>query len=75
VAGRDVVNSASAAADKPFTLTTGSTSAYSARVVNVLLRLKNADSKGRPYDVTTSLAGRNTIYGYDTSICSPIPPA
>jgi prepilin-type N-terminal cleavage/methylation domain-containing protein len=72
---RGVVNQSSVSSDTPFSLAAVAAGggAYSARVVNVLLRMKNSGSKGKAYDVTTSLAGRNTVYGYDTSTCSPIP--
>ena len=68
---RDIVNQTSDTT-APFTLT-GTATAYSQRVINVTLHVKNASSQGHAYDVTTSLAGRNTVYGYDTSTCSPIP--
>ena len=74
VAARDIANQSGVAADTPFALA-GGASPYSARVVNIFLRVKSPDSKGQRYDVATSLAGRNTVYGYDTSTCSPIPPA
>lgn len=73
-AARDIGNQASVPADTPFSLS-GTATPYSARVVNILLRVKNPNSNGHRYDVQTSLAGRNTVYGYDTSTCSPIPPA
>jgi prepilin-type N-terminal cleavage/methylation domain-containing protein len=71
---RNVVNSASVPAESPFTLA-GAATAYSARVVNVRLLVKDPKAGGRPVDVKTSLTGRNTVYGYDQSVCSPIPPA
>lgn len=71
---RDVVNDATVTADTPFRLV-GATSAYSARVVDVLLRVKSPKAGGKAVDVTTSLTGRNTVYGYDQNVCSPIPPA
>jgi prepilin-type N-terminal cleavage/methylation domain-containing protein len=72
---RGIVNQSAVSADTPFSLAAvaAGSGAYSARVVNILLRVNNSGSKGHPYDVTTSLAGRNTVYGYDTSTCSPIP--
>ena len=73
-AARDVANQSGVTGDVPFSLSGGATP-YSARVVNITLWLKNAKSKGARYEVMTSLAGRNTIYGYDTSTCNPIPPA
>jgi len=73
-AARDIGNQSSVSADTPFSLS-GTATPYSARVVNILLRVKNPNSNGHRYDVQTSLAGRNTVYGYDTSTCSPIPPA
>lgn len=74
VAARGVVNQSGVAADVPFSLS-GTATPYSARVVNIFFRVKNSASKGKPFDVSTSLAGRNTVYGYDTNTCSPIPPA
>jgi len=73
-AARDIANVSGVAGDVPFSLS-GAATAYSARVVNINLWLKSTSSKGPRYQVTTSLAGRNTVYGYDTSTCNPIPPA
>lgn len=69
---RDIVNDPAQALDTPFTLA-GASGPYSARVVNVYLKVKSSKSSGKPVDVKTSLTGRNTVYGYDQNICSPIP--
>jgi len=73
-AARDIANVSGVAGDVPFKLS-GVATPYSARVVNINLWLKSTSSKAPRYQVTTSLAGRNTVYGYDTSTCNPIPPA
>lgn len=58
----------------PFKLQSSATS-YGPRVVDVSLRVKDPASEGKDVDVVTSLAGRNTIYGYDPGVCDPVPPA
>jgi type II secretory pathway pseudopilin PulG len=62
------------AANPPFALQGGST-AYGSRLVDINLRVQAAASKGKAVNVTSSLSGRNTAYGYDPGVCSPIPPA
>ena len=74
VIARDVVNDPSDPADRPFVLTSGVTS-YAPRSVDVLLRVVSPKARGGLVEVTTSLTGRNTIYGYDSNICDTIPPA
>lgn len=69
VVAHDVVNTAST---PPFALQGGST-AYGSRLVDISLLVKSPTSKGKPVDVTSSLSGRNTAYGYDPGVCSPIP--
>ncbi len=71
VVARDVVNTT---ATPPFALQGGST-AYGSRLVDITLRVKNAESGGKPINVTSSLSGRNTAYGYDPGVCSPVPAA
>ena len=61
-------------ATPPFALQGGST-AYGSRLVDITLRVKNAESGGKPINVTSSLSGRNTAYGYDPGVCSPVPAA
>ncbi|MBA3232354.1 MAG: prepilin-type N-terminal cleavage/methylation domain-containing protein [Propionibacteriales bacterium] len=71
VAARNVVNTS---ATPPFTLQGGST-AYGSRLIDVTLRVKAPNTGGSAIDVTSSLSGRNTAYGYDPGICSPMPAA
>jgi len=71
---RGVVNKAGDSGDAPFRLG-GVANPYSPRVVQVRLKVRSSGDRGLPVDITTSLTGRNTVYGYDTSVCSPIPPA
>jgi prepilin-type N-terminal cleavage/methylation domain-containing protein len=66
---RNILNTT---ASPPFALQ-GGTTAYSSRLVDVSFKVKNADAGGRVLDVKTSLSGRNTLYGYDPGICSPVP--
>ena len=63
---RDIVNTAS-----PFTL--DSTSAYGSRLINISFDVRNTRSAGTVQTVATSMAGRNTEYGYDTGVCTPVP--
>lgn len=71
VVAHDVVNTASS---PPFALATGST-AYGSRLLDITLQVKSPTAGGKPVNVTSSLSGRNTAYGYDPGVCSPIPPA
>jgi len=73
ITARHLVNTG-LAADTPFKLV-GTPTEYQARKVQILLRVQNPKAGGKPIDVTTTLTGRNTIYGYDQDICNPIPPA
>lgn len=59
----------------PFSLQPGVAGSYSPRVVDVALRANVPGSEGKDVDLTTSLTGRNTIYGYDSGVCSPVPNA
>jgi prepilin-type N-terminal cleavage/methylation domain-containing protein len=58
----------------PFTLQGGAT-AYKSRLLDVRLEAVNTRRPTKPTVITSSLAGRNTNYGYDTGLCSPVPPA
>ena len=71
VVAHDVVNTA---ATPPFALQGGST-AYGSRLVDVTLRVKSPTARGNAVNVTSSLSGRNTAYGYDPGVCSPVPAA
>ena len=68
----DVVNT-TADATSAFSLPTGTT-AFGKRLININLRVKNQADKGGEQVIQTSLSGRNTQYGYDAGICSPVPP-
>jgi prepilin-type N-terminal cleavage/methylation domain-containing protein len=59
--------------ERPFTLE-GSTTQYGSRLVDVTLytRATTAPVNQRVL-VSSSLSGRNTIYGYDAGICTPVP--
>jgi prepilin-type N-terminal cleavage/methylation domain-containing protein len=71
VVAHDVVNTA---ASPPFALQGGST-AYGSRLADITLLVKSPTDKGKPVNVTSSLSGRNTAYGYDPGVCSPSPAA
>ena len=49
----------------------GTTSDYGARLVDITIQVNQGEPM--PVTVETSLAGRNTEYGYDPSVCSPVP--
>jgi len=67
----DIVNTSS---QLPFSLQ-GPTSSYGTRLVNVdLFAQVTAQKGGKPVEITSQLSGRNTLYGYDPGVCSPIPP-
>lgn len=57
----------------PFTLQGGAT-AYKSRLLDVHLEAVDPRRPGKPIVISSSLAGRNTNYGYDTGLCSPVPP-
>ncbi len=63
-----------ATATPPFVLQ-GSTTSYGSRLVDVRLQVKSANVRGPSTQITSSLAGRNTQYGYDPAVCNPVPPA
>lgn len=71
VVAHDVVNTA---ATPPFALQGGST-AYGSRLADVTLLVKSPTAGGKPVNVTSSLSGRNTAYGYDPGVCNPAPAA
>jgi len=45
----------------------------SPRVVDVTLAVRDPAAGGKDVVVATSVTGRNTIYGYDPGVCSPVP--
>ena len=57
----------------PFSLyANGGDSSYGSRLMELHFVVQSAGTKSN--DVFTSLAGRNTVYGYDLAICNPVPP-
>ena len=67
-------------ADRPdydLNYTAGSSSLYIyARAgSDITLLVKSPTARGKPINVTSSLSGRNTAYGYDPGVCSPTPAA
>jgi len=71
VVAHDVVNTTTT---PPFALQGGMT-AYGSRLVDITLLVKSPTAGGQPINVTSSLSGRNTAYGYDPGVCSPVPAA
>ncbi|MCU1591336.1 MAG: prepilin-type cleavage/methylation-like protein [Frankiales bacterium] len=63
---RGITNSTS-----PFTL--DNSTAFGSRLINISFTAKDSTAKGSTQTVQTSLSGRNTEYGYDTGVCSPLP--
>ena len=59
----------------PFALAGGgTTTSYGQRLVDVLLKLRDTDSRGAAVEIRASLSGRNTQYGFDPGVCvSPTP--
>ncbi len=57
----------------PFTLR-GAATASSSRFLVVEFQAKDPRRPGKPVVLTSSLAGRNTNYGYDGGLCTPAPP-
>lgn len=56
----------------PFTLQ-GAATSYSSRYLTVRFEAKD-QRRPKASVITSSLAGRNTNYGYDGGLCSPAPP-
>jgi prepilin-type N-terminal cleavage/methylation domain-containing protein len=73
IVARNVVNTDNAS-NPPFVLQ-GANTPYGQRLVDVVLQVPNGRSTAKPIEVDLSLAGRNTIYGYDPGLCSPVPAA
>lgn len=48
---------------------------YGSRLMDLSLLVKNPTARGNAIDVSSSLSGRNTAYGFDPGVCTPIPPA
>src|SRR3954462_8469203 len=58
----------------PFALRSNGTSgAYGARLLDMNLYTQASSKGGTPLLVQDSLAGRNTVYGYDVGTCAPVP--
>ena len=55
----------------PFTL--DNATAYGSRLINISFSAKDSKAGGTSQTVSTSISGRNTEYGYDTGVCSPLP--
>lgn len=75
VVARELVDDAlidSGVAPDPFTRDSSVGSQDQSVTVRLWLQAEEAD--GRPVEVTTVLFGRNTVYGYPSDICSPVPP-
>jgi type II secretory pathway component PulJ len=71
IAGRGIVNTST---QSPFALRgAGASSAYQSRLLDVSLYVQSKAIGGRPVLVSSSLAGRNTVYGIDGGICTPVP--
>lgn len=63
-----------AATTPPFILQ-GAATPSSSRYLVVYVEANDPRRPGKPVPLTSSLAGRNTNYGYDAGLCSPAPPA
>ena len=72
---RNIVNTdaVNTAASPPAFLLQGATSSYGTRLVDIVFQVKSSAQGGQPVTVQTALSGRNTQYGYDPSVCSPVP--
>lgn len=61
------------ASKAPFTLQ-GADTVYDSRLLDVHLEAIDT-RRGQPNVISSSLSGRNTNYGYDPGVCTPVPPA
>ncbi|KQY44073.1 type II secretion system protein J [Cellulomonas sp. Root137] len=59
-----------------FVQATDAESSSSAQTIRVTLRVKDPAQRAssKPATVTSTLTGRNTIFGYPADTCSPVPP-
>src|SRR3954452_1128564 len=65
---------ANTSAQSPFALRANGTSgAFGARLLDISLYTQTSTKGGTPVLVQDSLAGRNTVYGYDVGTCAPVP--
>src|SRR3954452_19586788 len=65
---------ANTTAQSPFGLRSNGTSgAYGARLLDIALYTQTSSKGGTPVLVQDSLAGRNTVYGFDAGTCAPVP--
>ncbi len=72
VAADDVANAASPAVPL-FALDT-SQPEFGQRVMKVAIVTRNSERAGEPVRVDLSVTGRNTHYGYSSSVCDQVPP-
>ncbi len=56
----------------PFALDPGN--GFGSRLMNLDLFVNQSSSSGRTVEAQASVAGRNTEYGYDPTVCNGIPP-
>jgi len=70
VVARDLISDGSAPTTFLKETASGGSQAQSVRIT---LWLQAEEADGRPVEVATVLSGRNTIYGYPTDVCSPVP--
>ncbi|AEI12312.1 MULTISPECIES: PilW family protein [Cellulomonas] len=80
---RDIVRPASDVVDEDdpttwppfFVESSDAENASNAQTIRVTLRVKDEDQseQSRPAVVTSTLTGRNTIFGYPADTCSPVP--
>ena len=58
----------------PFWINTGGAGTTEAQFISITLRLKDpAESDGKPTTISTTVTGRNTVFGYPTTTCSDVP--
>ncbi|MBX6371502.1 MAG: prepilin-type N-terminal cleavage/methylation domain-containing protein [Acidothermus sp.] len=67
-----VVNDLKNPAQQPFVL--NSAAGYGGRLLDLHFFSKSGLTSGSPAEIASSVAGRNTSYGYSPNLCLPIPP-
>lgn len=63
---------------QPFVLVkngAGAATAYDSRLLRLHFEAVDPRRSGTPVTLTSALSGRNTNYGYDAGLCTPVPPA
>jgi len=68
----NIVNDITKPNQAPFVL--NGAAGYGGRLLDLHFFARGGSNGGQPAEITASIAGRNTSYGYSPNLCLPIPP-